>query len=153
MCLFALKISKLLRQNKFVYRFNLTIQLRHFMTNFVPNEKQIMSKTSEIQLKVFLDESNIPANITWFASDSQMTEPESCKAFMLSVFDEKSSESLRIDLWTKEMRQDEMDKFFFETFMTMADTYHRANQNEELVKEMKDFAFNFGEKTGIIKRK
>lgn len=123
------------------------------MTNFVPKEYQIMSKTSEIQLKVFLDESNIPADITWFASDSQMQEPESCKAFMLSVFDEKSSESLRIDLWTKEMRQDEMDKFFFETFMTMADTYNRANQNEEIVKEMKDFAFRFGEKTGLIKRK
>ncbi|MFI5171584.1 MAG: gliding motility protein GldC [Chitinophagales bacterium] len=112
-----------------------------------------MSKTSEIHLKVFLDENNLPENITWMATDSQMTEPENCKAFMLSVFDEKSSESLRIDLWTKEMRQDEMDKFFFETLMTMSDTYLRANQNDEMMNYMKDFAFKFGEKTGIIKRK
>ena len=112
-----------------------------------------MSKTSEIQLKVFLDEQNLPATITWLATDSKMTEPENCKAFMLSLFDEKSAESLRIDLWTKEMRQDEMDKFFFETFMTMSDTYLRANQNEEMTNFIKDFAFKFGEKTGIIKKK
>ncbi len=112
-----------------------------------------MNKTSEIQLKVFLDENNLPQTISWMATDSQMQEPENCKAFMLSLFDEKSSESLRIDLWTKEMRQDEMDKFFFETFMTMADTYLRANKNEEMNNYIKDFAFKFGEKTGIIKKK
>lgn len=112
-----------------------------------------IDKTSEIQLKIFLDDNHLPANITWMASDSKMTEPENCKAFMLSLFDEKSAESLRIDLWTKEMRTDEMDKFFFETFMTMADTYLRANQNEEMANSIKDFAFNFGERTGIIKRK
>lgn len=111
------------------------------------------NKRSTIQLQVSLDETNIPENITWMASDSGMKEPESCKAFMLSLFDEKNEESLRIDLWTKDMRQDEMDKFFFETFMTMADTYHRANQNDEMMKYIKDFAFMFGEKAGIIKRK
>lgn len=111
-----------------------------------------MNKTSEIQLKVYLDENNLPQNITWMASDSEMKTPDNCKAFMLSLFDEKSMETLRIDLWTKEMRQDEMDKFFFETFMTMSDTYLRANQNEEMNKYIKDFAFKFGEKTGIIKR-
>ena len=46
-----------------------------------------------------------------------------------------------------------MDKFFFETIMTMSDTYKRANQNEEMVHFIKDFAFAFGEKAGLIKRK
>ncbi len=110
-------------------------------------------KKSAIQLNVTLDETNIPEKITWMASDSGMQSPENCKAFMLSLFDEQSAESLRIDLWTKEMRQDEMDKFFFETFMTMADTYMRSNQNEEMTKYIKDFAYMFGEKTGLIKRK
>ena len=109
--------------------------------------------TSEINLRVHLDDKHIPQTISWFASDSEMKQAENCKAFMLSLWDEKSSETLRIDLWTKEMRQDEMDKFFFQTFMTMADTYLRANQNEDIVKRMKDFAFTFGEQTGLIKRK
>lgn len=112
-----------------------------------------MGKTSQIELKITLDESNIPENISWMASDSSMTAPANCKAFMLSLYDEQTEESMRIDLWTKEMRQDEMDKFFFETFMTMSDTYKRANQNEEMVHFIRDFAFSFGEKTGLIKKK
>jgi len=110
-------------------------------------------KTSEIKLTVHLDEQQVPHTIDWFATDSEMRKAEPCKAFLLSLWDEKNSETLRIDLWTKEMRQDEMDKFFFQTFMTMADTYERANQNDEIVNYMKEFAFNFGEKTGLIKRK
>lgn len=112
-----------------------------------------MGKSSEINLKITLDESNVPEQISWMATDSSMTQPEHCKAFMLSLYDEKQEETLRIDLWTKEMRQDEMDKFFFETIMTMSDTYKRANQNEEMVHFIRDFAFSFGEKVGLIKRK
>jgi gliding motility-associated protein GldC len=112
-----------------------------------------MGKSSNINLTITLDESNIPESITWMASDSSMQQPEACKAFMLSLYDEKQEETLRIDLWNKEMRQDEMDKFFFETFMTMSDTYKRANQNEEIVQMMRAFAFQFGEKAGVIKRK
>ncbi len=110
-------------------------------------------KQSDIKISVHLDDQMMPETITWFASDSELKEPSNCKAFMLSLWDEKSAETLRIDLWTKEMRQDEMDKFFFQTFMTMADTYMRANNQEELVHAIKDFAFSFGEKTGLIKRK
>lgn len=111
-----------------------------------------MGKTSTIRLNVTLGDDNVPENITWSADDNQQT-PEECKAFMLSLFDGNADESLRIDLWTNEMRQDEMDKFFFETFLTMADTYKRANQQEEVTKFIRDFAFSFGEKVGLLKRK
>jgi gliding motility-associated protein GldC len=39
-------------------------------------------------------------------------ELEEAKAVMLSVWDSKAKESLRIDLWTKEMPVDEMKIFF-----------------------------------------
>ncbi|HNV99199.1 MAG TPA: gliding motility protein GldC [Chitinophagales bacterium] len=112
-----------------------------------------MAKTSTIQLAVTLGSDNIPEKITWKADDNAQKAPEECKAFMLSLFDGEADESLRIDLWTNEMRQDEMDKFFFETFLTMADTYKRANTNEEVTTLIKDFAFQFGEKVGLLKRK
>ena len=35
---------------------------------------------------------------------------------------------------------DEMADFFYQTFMTMADTYDRATQHKELVSDMKKFA-------------
>lgn len=112
-----------------------------------------MGKTSTIKLNVTLGGDNVPEEITWSADDSGQNAAESCKAFMLSIFDGNADESLRIDLWTNEMRQDEMDKFFFETFATMADTYKRANQQEEVAKFIRDFAFSFGEKVGLLKRK
>jgi gliding motility-associated protein GldC len=41
---------------------------------------------------------------------------------MLSVWDSKSKESMRIDLWTKEMPVDEMKIFFHQTLVAMSDT-------------------------------
>ncbi|MGI8637316.1 MAG: hypothetical protein ACR2KZ_18130 [Segetibacter sp.] len=38
---------------------------------------------------------------------------------------------------------DEMADFFYQTFMTMADTYNRATQQPELAEEIKSFAKNF----------
>jgi hypothetical protein len=45
------------------------------------------------------------------------------------------------------MMIDEMDDFFYQTLMTMADTYGRATQNHELVENMKKFAHEFYHKS------
>lgn len=111
-----------------------------------------MPSTSHISLQITLDDKKIPESIRWKADDNAAAFEE-CKAFMLSIFDGKADESLRIDLWTPEMRQDEMDKFFFETLLTMSDTYAKANTNKEVTDFIKDFAFQFGEKVGLLKRK
>ncbi|MEZ5014384.1 MAG: gliding motility protein GldC [Chitinophagales bacterium] len=111
-----------------------------------------MPKTSDITIRVKLNEDSVPETIQWSA-DSSGGEMENCEAFMLGIWDAKNAETLRIDLWTNEMRTDEMDKFMFQTFLTMADTYSRANQNEEMTKYIRDFAYMFGEKSGLIKRK
>ena len=44
------------------------------------------------------------------------------------------------------MMVDEMADFFFQTMMTMADTYGRATKYTEQVEEMKKFAQDFYEK-------
>lgn len=62
---------------------------------------------------------------------------------MLSFWDAADKTTLRIDLWTKDMMVDEMADFFYQTMMTMADTYGRATRHEELVDEMKKFAKDF----------
>ena len=66
---------------------------------------------------------------------------------MLAFWDGAEKTALRIDLWTKEMMVDEMTDFFYQTLMTMADTYNRATQHEELVEEMKKFAHEFYHKS------
>jgi hypothetical protein len=55
----------------------------------------------------------------------------------------KKKTAMRIDLWTKEMMVDEMADFFYQTLMTMADTYNRATHQQELTDELKDLPKTF----------
>ena len=98
---------------------------------------------STIAIDVILDESKIPHQILWNATQSSSEEKQEAKAMMISFWDGKERAALRIDLWTKEMMVDEMADFYYQTMMTMADTFERATHQKELVGEMKDFAKNF----------
>lgn len=103
-------------------------------------------KQSEINITVKLDENHIPQNITWSSKDEVQEATSECKALMMSLWDAKENNTLRIDLWTKEMMMDEMKHFFFQSMITMADTYERATSDAEAAKEMREFAKNMGEK-------
>ncbi|MGB2116653.1 MAG: gliding motility protein GldC [Flavobacteriaceae bacterium] len=110
-----------------------------------------MSKLkSKIELNVALDENKIPESLSWTAEDGGISNEEA-KAIMLSVWDSKAKESLRIDLWTKDMPVDEMKMFFHQTLVAMSDTYHRATQDEKMTATMKDFCDYFAEKLNLIK--
>ncbi|ULQ52261.1 gliding motility protein GldC [Flavihumibacter fluvii] len=101
---------------------------------------------STITIDVQLDPDKVPSKISWKASGSTVEEAQQAKAMMLAFWDSADKTAMRIDLWTKEMMVDEMADFFYQTFMTMADTYHRATRNDEMVKDMKDFARDFYKK-------
>jgi gliding motility-associated protein GldC len=101
---------------------------------------------STITIDVLTDESNIPESINWSASDTTVENAQKAKAMMLAFWDGAEKTALRIDLWTKDMMVDEMADFFYQTMMTMADTYGRATQYAEMVGEMKKFAHDFYEK-------
>lgn len=87
-----------------------------------------MAKSSTIQIQVGLDEGNVPEKIEWSASNSSQEQMNKAKAMMVAFWDAKEKTALRIDLWTKDMMIDEMADFFYQTMMTMADTYTRATQ-------------------------
>lgn len=101
--------------------------------------------TSEIKFLVELDENRIPEKLTWTAQDGGV-EHEEAKAMMISLWDAKAQETLRIDLWTKEMPVDEMKVFFHQTLVAMADTFERATNDEKMAATMKDFCDYFAEK-------
>jgi gliding motility-associated protein GldC len=108
-------------------------------------------KQSEIKFHVTLDDDKIPQSITWEATDSGVEGQKPCKATMLTVWDAQENTTLRIDLWTKDMLVDDMKRFFYETLVTMADTYQRATQDAALAVEMKKFAEDFGKKSDLFK--
>jgi gliding motility-associated protein GldC len=100
---------------------------------------------SEIKFTIELDENRIPDNLRWTAKEGGI-ENEETKAIMLSIWDNKNKETLRIDLWTKDMPVDEMKVFFHQTLVAMSETYHRATADEKMAATMKDFCDYFAEK-------
>ncbi|WP_037319336.1 gliding motility protein GldC [Salegentibacter sp. Hel_I_6] len=108
-------------------------------------------KKSEINIEVVTDENKVPEGITWSAEDGNVYK-EDAKALMLSVWDSKTQETLRIDLWTKDMPVDEMKKFFHQTLVSMSDTFNRATQDEKMTATMKDFCDYFAEKLEITQK-
>src|SRR6195952_4783090 len=102
---------------------------------------------NSIQIQVRLDENKMPSEINWSAPDNSIENTRKAKAFLLSLWDGSDKAALRIDLWTKDMMIDEMEDFFYQTLMTMADTYKRATRHEDLAVEMKSFAKSFFQKS------
>ncbi|RFM30476.1 gliding motility protein GldC [Deminuibacter soli] len=109
--------------------------------------------TSTIKINVELDKDKVPENITWQASDTTTDEAQKARAMMIAFWDGADKSALRIDLWTKEMMVDEMADFFYQTMMSMADTYDRATHQQELVKDMKAFAQAFYKKFRALQEK
>jgi gliding motility-associated protein GldC len=105
---------------------------------------------STIELQVELDENRVPEKLNWTAQDGGIKNEEA-KAMMLSVWDSKAQETLRIDLWTKDMPVDEMKLFFHQTLVEMSNTFQRATQDEKMTATMKDFCDYFAEKLELKK--
>ena len=100
---------------------------------------------SMITLTVGLDENRVPEELHWSAEDGGIVDQEA-KAMLLSVWDSKHKESLKIDLWTKDMPVDEMKIFFHQTLVALSETFMKATQDEKMTATMKDFCAYFAEK-------
>jgi gliding motility-associated protein GldC len=105
-------------------------------------------KTSIIKFTVSLDENHLPASIEWEAPDA--AEKSTSKSVMIALWDEKENNTLRIDLWTKDMMVEEMRKFYHQNVMSLTDTYIRATGDEVTGKEIKTFFKAIGEKIGVL---
>ena len=108
-------------------------------------------RQTTITINVELDDNHIPEKLTWNAEDSGMQGDKECKAMMLALFDKKDQTTMRIDLWTQEMMVEEMQQFFFEMYMSMADTFQNATNNKDMADKMRNFARQFGKEVSLIK--
>ena len=106
--------------------------------------------TSEIKFEIELDSNRVPEKLFWTANDGGIAKEEA-KAIMMSIWDSKAKETMRIDLWTKDMPVDEMKIFFHQTLVAMSDTFNRATDDEKMTNTMKDFCDYFAEKLELIK--
>lgn len=107
-------------------------------------------KTSEIKFTITVDNKNQPETIHWEAGDSGIEGVKPCKSVMISLWDSADNGTLRIELWTKQMMVEEMQRFFYETFLSMADTYERATNDKNISGDIREFASRFGKTTKVL---
>ena len=110
-----------------------------------------MSTSSEINIRIELDDERVPAKIEWLASEAGQAHPAESKSVFLSFLDKDTLDTSTLFLWTKECQVAEMDRNIYYAITAMTDGYYRATQNTELANEMRRFVQYFGEKTGILK--
>ena len=100
---------------------------------------------SKITLDIELDINKVPEKMYWSAPDGGINKSEA-KAFLLSVWDEETKDTLRIDLWTKDMKIDDMKRFFHQTLLSMSNSLEKATNEDKMVADLRDFCDHFAEK-------
>ena len=68
---------------------------------------------------------------------------------MLSAWAAKTKETLRIDLWTKDMPVNEMFIMYHQTLMGMASTLESATGQDKLAEALRDYCVFFAKQTKI----
>jgi gliding motility-associated protein GldC len=123
---------------------------------FLPSKKlkmdQEKSAITKLEFNVHLDKDKMPEKIEWSSTSNGHSHQNKCKAMLIALWDGEANEALKIDLWTNDMRIDEMNLFYYQTLHTMADTLKKATGNEEAAINLKAFANMFGENTEVVKR-
>ena len=124
------------------------LQIEH-----ICNRKIITMRQAEIKITVELDDQNMPENILWESTDAATKDQVPVKSMILALWDHNYKNSMRIDLWTKDMPVDEMKRFFYETLQTMGDSFLKATGEENIVEDLRDYCAHFADKMGIDPRK
>jgi gliding motility-associated protein GldC len=106
-------------------------------------------KTTEISFKVTVDENNLPVKIEWEAPGAG--EKSECKSVTIALWDGKENNTLRIDLWTKDMMVDEMKKFYHQNVVTLTDAYVRATNDQKNAERVKLLMSEIGKENGVLR--
>ncbi len=99
---------------------------------------------SDIVFEVTLDDNRVPEEITWYASE-QTTVPEPTKSISLSLWDHKQKNTLRIDLWTKDMAVDDMKRYYIDSLGGMAQSILNSTGDEFMSQKLNELCDLFVE--------
>ncbi|MDQ3142906.1 MAG: gliding motility protein GldC [Bacteroidota bacterium] len=111
-----------------------------------------MLQKTKLTIEVQLDANKIPEKITWISAENDTSTAQEAKAILISFLEKETLDTMKLDLWTKEMQVQEMDRFMYHTINALADTYKNATNNVGLANDLRNFAHHFGEKTELFKQ-
>jgi gliding motility-associated protein GldC len=93
-------------------------------------------KKSTIQFEVELDDKNVPVKIMWDATDKPEAGLTETKSVSLSLWDHRAKNTLRIDLWAKDMPVEEMKRFHIDVIGGLAQTILTSTGDEFMAGEI-----------------
>ena len=102
----------------------------------------------KLKFEVDLDENHLPLNIVMESNDGLKKE-RNIKALLISAWQAHSKETLRIDLWTKDMPIHEMFILYHQTMMGMASTLEKSTGHDRLAGALRDYCDFFAKETKI----
>lgn len=111
--------------------------------------EDVVTKQSTIAIEVGLNENNLPIEMHWSASDGAVKKSPA-QAMFLSFWNPDEKNTMKIDLWTKEMSVEEMKQFFHQTLLTMADTFEKATGENLIMEDLRDYCLHFADKMEIM---
>ena len=127
-----------------------------YRRNSNDNIENTIMKKAEIKLNVELDENNVPDSILWSSTDGENADTLPAKAMFLALWDSQYKNSMRIDLWTKDMPYDEMKRFFYETLQTLGDSFLRSSGGdpmaENVIADLRDYCAHFADKMEVLEQ-
>jgi gliding motility-associated protein GldC len=94
-----------------------------------------MRKT-QISFAIELDNNNVPEKIMWDASDKPEAGLSETKSISIALWDHKQKNTLRIDLWSKDMPVNEMKRFYVDCIGGLAQSVLSATGDEVMSTEM-----------------
>ncbi|MCA6073320.1 gliding motility protein GldC [Fulvivirga sedimenti] len=95
-----------------------------------------MKTTSEINFKIELDADRIPEKILWDATEKPEDAAQETSAINISIWDPSVKNTMRIDLWTKEMPVDEMKRFYIDCLGGMGQSLLNSTGDEFMSSEI-----------------
>ena len=93
-------------------------------------------KKTKIEIDIDLDDQNVPEKINWHATDDPAQKNNETRSMSVSFWDHKDKNTLRIDLWTKEMEVPEMKKFTIDCIGGLAQSILSATGDEYMSNEI-----------------
>lgn len=93
-------------------------------------------KKSEIKITVELDDQNIPERISWDADEKDLPGSSETKSISLSLWDHEAKNTLRIDLWSKDMPVDDMKRFYIDCLGGLAQSVLNSTGDEYMSSEL-----------------
>lgn len=92
-------------------------------------------KKSTINFTVQLDDKNIPDKILWDATDKPDPGLTETKSISIALWDHLQKNTLRIDLWAKDMPVEEMKRFYIDCIGGIAQSIMSSTNDEFMANE------------------